>query len=367
MTETVLRVRGLRTHFALDDGVLRAVDGVDLEIGRGETLAVVGESGCGKSVMARSILRLVDRPGRIVGGEVLVRRGDAGDDPRDEVGMVDLVSADQRTLRSVRGRRIAMIFQEPMTSMSPMHTLGNQIGEAIRLHEGVSKAEARKRTIELLGRVDIPDPRRRVDEYPFQMSGGMLQRAMIAMALSCNPELLIADEPTTALDVTTQARILELLQSLQQDFGMAIMLITHDLGVAAQVADRVAVMYLGTVVERGDVGSVFRSPGHPYTKALLRSIPRLGSRSRERLRPVRGMVPHVFQRPSGCPFHPRCDEFQAGRCDVTVPQPVPGPEPGREVRCLLYEDDHGGPGATERASEDAHEEAHKEAHKEAEA
>ncbi len=345
MTETVLRVRGLRTHFALDDGVLKAVDGVDLEIGRGETLAVVGESGCGKSVMARSILRLVDRPGRIVDGEIWVRS--ASDD------MVDLVPADGPTLRSVRGKRIAMIFQEPMTSMSPMHTLGNQIGEAIRLHERVSKAEARKRTIDLLGRVDIPDPRRRVDEYPFQMSGGMLQRAMIAMALSCNPELLIADEPTTALDVTTQARILELLGSLQEDFGMAIMLITHDLGVAAQTADRVAVMYLGTVVERGDVASVFRSPQHPYTKALLRSIPKLGQASRrERLKPVRGMVPHAFRRPQGCPFHTRCDDFMPGRCDVTVPQPVAGPEPGREVRCLLYEDD-----APDRGHQERHEEA----------
>ncbi|ONK09650.1 ABC transporter ATP-binding protein [Streptomyces sp. MP131-18] len=342
MSETVLRVRGLRTHFTLDDGVVKAVDGVDLDIARGETLAVVGESGCGKSVMARSILRLVDRPGRITGGEIWVRQ------PPD--GMVDLVSADTRAVRAVRGKRIAMVFQEPMTSMSPMHTLGNQIGEVILLHERVTKAEARRRTIELLGRVDIPDPRRRVDEYPFQMSGGMLQRAMIAMALACNPELLIADEPTTALDVTTQARILELLRSLQDDFGMAVMLITHDLGVAAQMADRVAVMYMGNVVERGDVVSVFRSPRHPYTKALLRSIPRLGTGARERLRPVRGMVPHAYRRPSGCPFHSRCEEFMAGRCDVTVPPPVAGPEPGREVRCLLYEgtgaapDRAGGPG-----------------------
>jgi peptide/nickel transport system ATP-binding protein len=328
-TETVLRVRGLRTHFALDDGVVKAVDGVDLDIVRGQTLAVVGESGCGKSVMARSILRLVDRPGRITGGEIWVSR------PPD--GETDLVSADERTLRKVRGKRIGMVFQEPMTSMSPMHTLGNQIGEAIVLHERVTKQEARKRTIDLLGRVGIPAPERRVDEYPFQMSGGMLQRAMIAMALSCNPELLIADEPTTALDVTTQAQILDLLRSLQQDFGMAVMLITHDLGVAAQMADQVAVMYLGAVVERGDVVSVFRSPRHPYTKALLRSIPKLGARSRERLTPVRGMVPHAYRRPAGCTFHPRCDEFMPGRCDVTEPSATPGPEPGREVRCLRYE------------------------------
>ncbi|RKN44934.1 ABC transporter ATP-binding protein [Streptomyces hoynatensis] len=340
MSETVLRIRDLHTQFALDDGVVKAVNGVDLDISRGETLAVVGESGCGKSVMARSVLRLVDRPGRITGGEIWVRHPEGpGKTPEGAPGgMVDLVTADKRTVRSVRGKRIAMVFQEPMTSMSPMHTLGNQIGEAIRLHEKVSKAEARRRTIDLLGRVDIPDPKRRVDEYPFQMSGGMLQRAMIAMALSCNPELLIADEPTTALDVTTQARILELLRSVQEEFGMAVMLITHDLGVAAQMADRIAVMYLGSVVERGDVVSVFRSPRHPYTKALLRSIPKLGSGARERLRPVRGMVPHTYRRPPGCPFHPRCDEFLAGRCDTTEPLPVRGPEPDREVRCLRYEE-----------------------------
>ncbi|MEU8569348.1 ABC transporter ATP-binding protein [Streptomyces pathocidini] len=337
MSETVLRVKDLRTHFALDDGVVKAVDGVDLEIRRGEVLAVVGESGCGKSVMARSILRLVDRPGQIAGGEVWVRDPAGG-------GLTDLVPADVRTVRQVRGKRIAMVFQEPMTSMSPMHTLGNQIGEAILLHEQVSKAEARERTIELLGRVGIPAPERRIDAYPFQMSGGMLQRAMIAMALSCNPELLIADEPTTALDTTTQAQILELLDSLRRDLGMAVMLITHDLGVAARLADRIAVMYLGSVVEHGDTASVFRDPRHPYTKALLGSVPKLGSGSRARLTPVRGMVPHAYQRPSGCPFHPRCEEFMAGRCEVTVPRPTAGPEPGREVRCLLYEDSDGSHG-----------------------
>ncbi|MCG5217931.1 ABC transporter ATP-binding protein [Streptosporangium sp. KLBMP 9127] len=333
--ETVLRIEDLHTHFELDDGVVHAVDGVDLDIRRGEVLAVVGESGCGKSVMARSVLRLIDRPGRITGGHIWVRTGD-GTEGTD--GMADMVTADARVVRSVRGKRVGMVFQEPMTSMSPMHTLGNQIGEAIMLHESVTKAEARERTVELLGRVGISAPERRADEYPFQMSGGMLQRAMIAMALACGPELLIADEPTTALDVTTQAQILDLLRSLQQDTGMAVMLITHDLGVAAQMADEVAVMYLGSVVERGPVAEVFREPRHPYTKALLRSVPKLGSRSRERLQPVRGMVPHAYRRPPGCPFHPRCDEFIAGRCDVTVPSPVPGPEPSRVVSCLLYEE-----------------------------
>lgn len=325
----ILEVEGLHTRFELEDGVVHAVSGVDLTIGHGEVLAVVGESGCGKSVMARSVLRLVDRPGRITAGEIRVMTAD---------GTADMVTADPATVREVRGKRVAMVFQEPMSSMSPMHTLGNQIGEAIRLHEPVTKAEARTRAVELLGRVGIPAPERRVDEYPFQMSGGMLQRVMIAMALSCGPQLLIADEPTTALDVTTQAQILDLLRTLQRETGMSVMLITHDLGVAAQMADRVAVMYLGTVVEEGRVEDVFRAPRHPYTKALLRSVPKLGSGSRERLRPVRGMVPHSYRRPPGCPFHPRCDEFMAGRCDVTVPRPVPDPGRAGAVSCLLYEE-----------------------------
>ncbi|MEQ7127769.1 ABC transporter ATP-binding protein [Actinopolymorpha sp. B11F2] len=344
---TVLRVAGLRTQFDLDDGIVMAVDGADLEVRRGETLAVVGESGCGKSVMARSILRLVDRPGRIVAGEIWVRRpslctknrrnaGTGQPDEQSSGDMVDLVTADKYVVRAVRGGQIAMVFQEPMTSLSAMHTIGNQITEAIQLHEPLTKAEARARAIELLGRVGIPAPAQRFDAYPFQLSGGMRQRAMIAMALSCKPELLIADEPTTALDVTTQAQILDLLRSLQQEFRMAVMLITHDLGVAAQMADQVAVMYLGKVVERGDVASVFRAPRHPYTQALLRSVPKLGSRQRGRLAPVRGMVPHPYQRPSGCTFHDRCDSFIEGRCD-TAPPPLVVGETGHEVRCVLYE------------------------------
>ncbi|CAL9354039.1 ABC transporter ATP-binding protein [Streptomyces sp. enrichment culture] len=328
--ETVLEIEGLHTRFELDEGVVHAVSGVDLSIGRGEVLAVVGESGCGKSVMARSVLRLVDRPGRITAGRIRVRTDD---------GTADMVTADPRTVRSVRGNRVAMVFQEPMSSLSPMHTVGNQIGEAIRLHEPVTKAEARRRTVELLGRVGIPAPARRADEYPFRMSGGMLQRVMIAMALACGPQLLIADEPTTALDVTTQAQILDLLRALQQETGMAVMLITHDLGVAAQMADRVAVMYLGTVVEEGPLDDVFRAPRHPYTKALLRSVPRLGTGSRERLRPVRGMVPHAYRRPAGCPFHPRCDAFMPGRCDVTAPVPVRAADRPGAVSCLLYDEE----------------------------
>ncbi|QDP98821.1 ABC transporter ATP-binding protein [Microlunatus elymi] len=354
----VLRLAGLKTQFVLEDGVVDAVDGVDLEIGRGETIAVVGESGCGKSMTARSILRLVDRPGKIAGGQVWVpappdsevreprrRRGllrrkkDVPVLPDAPDGMVDLVTAEQPTIQAVRGKRIAMVFQEPMTSLSAVHTIGNQIVEAIRLHEPLTKEEARQRAIELLGRVGIPGPEKRIDSYPFELSGGMRQRAMIAMALSCDPELLIADEPTTALDVTTQAQILELLKSLQREFGMAIMLITHDLGVAAQMADRVVVMYLGKVVECGELRSLFAHPKHPYTRALLRSVPALGMRRGARLDPVRGMVPHPYDRPTGCAFHDRCDYFIPGRCEVAEP-PMITDDDGHQVRCVLFEEEN---------------------------
>jgi peptide/nickel transport system ATP-binding protein len=328
MAQPLLEVRDLRTHFELEDGVVKAVDGVSLTVPRGRTLAVVGESGCGKSVTARSILRLVERPARIVGGQILLYGDQPSDDP------VDLLAAKDKRLREVRWSDIAMVFQEPMASLSLVHTIGNQIIEAVRLHENVGKVEARERAIEMLGRVGIPDPKRRVDSYPFELSGGMRQRAMIAMALSCRPRLLIADEPTTALDVTTQAQILDLLQDLQQELGMAIMLITHDLGVAAQVADEVAVMYLGEVVEHGPATSVLREPKHPYTQALVRSVPRLGQRGQGRLAAVRGTVPPPYERPSGCRFHPRCDAFMAGRCDLTVPTRVRSDD--TDVACLLY-------------------------------
>jgi peptide/nickel transport system ATP-binding protein len=328
MAQPLLEVRDLRTHFELEDGVVKAVDGVSLTVPRGRTLAVVGESGCGKSVTARSILRLVERPARIVGGQILLYGDQPSDDP------LDLLAAKDTRLRQVRWSDIAMVFQEPMASLSLVHTIGNQIIEAIRLHENLGKVEARDRAVEMLGRVGIPDPKRRVDAYPFELSGGMRQRAMIAMALSCRPRLLIADEPTTALDVTTQAQILDLLQDLQQELGMAIMLITHDLGVAAQVADEVAVMYLGEVVEHGPATSVLSAPKHPYTQALVRSVPRLGQRGRGRLAAVRGTVPPPYERPSGCRFHPRCDAFMAGKCDVTVPTRVRSDD--IDVACLLY-------------------------------
>ncbi|MGW0229254.1 ABC transporter ATP-binding protein [Actinopolymorpha singaporensis] len=353
----LLSVRGLRTGFDLDEGHVRAVDGVDLTVRSGHTLCVVGESGCGKSITARSILQLVERPGRIIEGQVLYRLGQdhrllkAPHPSRQDRaavraatdGMLDLTRLDPKgtAIRAVRGSEIAMIFQEPMVSLSPVHTIGHQIAENIRTHEEVTKKEARERTIDELRRVGIPRPERRFDSYTFQLSGGMRQRAMIAMALACRPKLLIADEPTTALDVTTQAQILELVQELQEQFDMAVMLITHDLGVVAEVADEVAVMYLGLVVEQCGVDDLFHDPRHPYTKALLDSIPTVGPRAKRRLTAIRGMVPHPYDRPVGCPFHTRCVSAMPGVCDAVVPptQAVTGPDGtvDRAVRCLLYD------------------------------
>jgi peptide/nickel transport system ATP-binding protein len=320
----------LATHFEGPEGLVRAVDGVDLSVERGETVAIVGESGCGKSATARSILRLVQPPGRIVAGEI---RYTGTPTP------VDIAALNPRSeeLRRIRGGEIGMIFQEPMSSLSPVHTIGAQIIENIRNHEPVSKAEARDRAIDGLRRVGIPRPERRVDSYPFELSGGMRQRAMIAMALACGPKLLIADEPTTALDVTTQAQILDLLRELREQLQMAVLFITHDLGVVAEIADRVSVMYLGTVVEQCDVDELFHSPRHPYTRALLRSVPVIGARSKQRLDTIAGTVPNPYQRPTGCPFHPRCDRFIPDRCDTEVPLVLSSPAGDRSVRCHLYD------------------------------
>ena len=291
--EALLEVRGLQTFFYTDDGIGRAVDGVSFELFRGETLGLVGESGCGKSVTALSIMRLVSEPpGRLVGGQVLA-------------GGRDLLQLSDKEMCEVRGDEVAMIFQEPMTSLNPVLTCGYQIAEAVELHQKVSKVEARSRAVEMLRLVGIPGPEQRVDEYPHQLSGGMRQRVMIAMALSCNPQVLIADEPTTALDVTVQAQILELLARLQDELGMAILLITHDLAVVAEVAERVAVMYAGQVVECTQTESLFADPRHPYTKGLLKAIPRLDE-ERDRLETIDGAVPDFRQLPSGCRFHPRC-------------------------------------------------------------
>jgi peptide/nickel transport system ATP-binding protein len=327
----LLEISGLKTYFGVSDKAIRAVDGVDLTINDGETVCVVGESGCGKSMMARSILRIVPPPGKLAGGAMRFRKANGE--------TVDLASLDPRgePIRAVRGREIAMIFQEPMTSLGPVQTIGSQIVDAIRLHMKVSKREARNQAIEILRRVGMPRAEERLDAYPFQLSGGMRQRAMIALALSCRPRLLIADEPTTALDVTTQAVILDLIRDLQAEFGMAVLFITHDLGVVAEIADSVAVMYLGRVVERGSVDTIFHDPHHPYTRGLLRSIPRLGIHVGEDLDTIEGMVPNPLDRPRGCSFHPRCREAIAGYCDRIDPVQTTLPD-GSEVRCLLYED-----------------------------
>ena len=293
MSEALLRVDDLKTHFFTDDGVVRAVDGVSFELRAGETLAVVGESGSGKSVTALSILRLVPQPpGRIVGGRMIFRDR-------------DLLALRPAEMRQIRGKEISMIFQEPMTSLNPVFTCGEQVIETLMLHDKLDRRAARVRAIEMLRRVGIPVPEQRVDEYPHQMSGGMRQRVMIAMALACRPSILIADEPTTALDVTIQAQILELLKQLQRELGMAVLLITHDLGVVAETADRVAVMYAGQIVESCRVHAVFRRALHPYTAGLQASLPRLGLRQ-ERLRVIPGSVPNPVRFPAGCRFHPRC-------------------------------------------------------------
>ena len=335
--DLLLEVKNLQTHFRVHGGVVRAVDGVTFQIRRGQTLGVLGESGCGKSVTGYSVLRLVRPPGQIVGGEILFHRAPAANGAQ-RGAVVDLVKLDPfgREIREIRGAEIAMVFQEPMTSLDPVYTIGDQLAEAVIHHENVSKPIARLRAIESLRRVGLPQPEQAIDKYPHQLSGGMRQRVMIAMALICGPSLLIADEPTTALDVTTEAQILALLRELQADFGMAILFITHNLGVIAEMAEEVIVMYLGSVVEQADVKTLFRAPKHPYTKALMRSIPRLGQKSGERLNAIQGMVPAPSDIPTGCPFHPRCPEAMPGLCNVKQP-PLIQVGDRHTVRCLLYE------------------------------
>ena len=334
-SQPILSVRNLKTYFHQDEGIVRAVDGASFDIYPGRTLGIVGESGCGKSVTARSILQIVDKGGRIEDGEILLRRA-TGNGQNDILDLAKL-KPDSRQARAIRGSEIALIFQEPMTSFSPFHTVGNQIIEAIRLHKPVSRTEARQEAIELLRMVGIPRPDRRINEYSFQLSGGLRQRVMIAMALSSNPKVLIADEPTTALDVTTQAQVLELLQQLQEEKGLSIILITHDMGVIAEMADDVVVMYLGRVVEQGPVDEIFHAPKHPYTRMLLRSIPSILARPRTKLATIAGSIPHPYNRPAGCPFHPRCPEFMPGKCDVLEPELVRQGE-NQEVSCFLYEE-----------------------------
>ncbi|GAB4557290.1 MAG: ABC transporter ATP-binding protein [Anaerolineae bacterium] len=330
----LLEVKDLQTYFFLYEGVVKAVDGVSFEIAEGQSLGVIGESGCGKSVTAQSILRIVPSPpARTVGGQILLHIRENGSEE-----VVDVLELDPQgdRMRDIRWKHVSMIFQEPMTAFSPLYTIGNQIMEAIRIHmPDVTKREARERAIELLGHVGIPQPRRLVDAYPHQLSGGMRQRAMIAMSLACNPHLLIADEPTTALDVTIEAQILDLIKDLQAEYNMALMYISHDLAVVGEMSDEIMVMYLGNVVERAPTEEIFDNPLHPYTQALWRSIPRIEGEIR-RLEPIKGTLPSPYAQHRGCRFYSRCEQRIPGRCNESRPE-LRQVSPGHKVSCFLYE------------------------------
>jgi peptide/nickel transport system ATP-binding protein len=328
----LVEIDGLKVRFFTHDGVIDALEGVSLTIPQGKTLCIVGESGSGKSITGRAILNQVPRPGKVVEGSIRYHRR-PGETP------IEITKLDPRgaEMRSIRGGEIGLISQEPMAALSPVHTIGSQMREAIRLHTKLGKKAADAHAVEMLAKVGIPRPAERLNNYAFEFSGGMRQRICIALALSASPRLLIADEPTTALDVTTQANIVDLLLGLQEELGISIVFITHDLGVVAEIADEIAVMYLGKIVEQGDSLSIFRDPKHPYTRALLRSIPTFTRERDGRLQTIRGMVPSPFERPAGCMFHPRCDAFMPGICDRLVPWPV-NAEPGRVVRCHLHAD-----------------------------
>ncbi|MCZ4346418.1 ABC transporter ATP-binding protein [Devosia neptuniae] len=311
--ERLLDVENVQVHFPMREGLVKAVDGVSYHVNKGEVLGIVGESGSGKSITARAIMRLLPKRAVDAGGRVQMRLN-TGEDLE-----LSSFKRNSRAIRQVRGKHVGMIFQEPMTALSPVHTIGAQIMRTVQLHMGLSRAAARERAIDLLAKVQMPRPTELVDAFPHQLSGGMRQRAMIALAISCNPSLLIADEPTTALDVTTEAQILELLKQLQSELGMAIIFITHNFGVVADIADRVSVMYLGRIVETATVDDIFYAPKHPYTQALLRSIPRLGVDQGRRLPTIPGMVPDPFSVPSGCSFNPRCSHAITGLCDTQTP------------------------------------------------
>jgi peptide/nickel transport system ATP-binding protein len=338
---TILRINNLHTYFYTDIGVSKALNGVSLDIPAQKVMGVVGESGCGKSVTALSCMRLLPRSAKIIKGDITLYRQVSKDNGKgmvvDEIKLTNLDPKSQE-IRDIRGDELAMIFQEPMTSLNPSYTVGDQIAEAIILHQEVDAAEAEKRSIKILDQVGMANPRAIYKRFPHELSGGMRQRAMIAMGLSCNPSVLFADEPTTALDVTTEAQILDLMRDLQAELGMTIVFITHNLGVVAQMCDYVAVMYLGRVVEQAAIEPIFYNPKHPYTSALLNSIPHAGSRVHSRLQPIRGVVPDPYSSIRGCPFHPRCNSFMPGKCDKAVPA-ITTVEEGHTVRCFLYSDE----------------------------
>ncbi len=355
MAEPLVEIKDLHVEFEVRDGIIKGVDGFTLTINRGETLGVIGESGCGKSITAKAVMQMVPKPGKITGGEILYYQRDKYDPQKPtEVINITKLDPDGDAIRKIRGGEFAMIFQEPMSSLTPVYTTGTLIGEALHLHRmipktvgqqmvqnitayrPVTKEEAREISIEMLQKVGIPKPHERVDAYPHQLSGGQRQRVMVAIALSCHPFMLIADEPTTALDVSIEAQILDLMRELQKSMEMSIMFITHNLGVVAEMAKEIVVMYMGKQVEKSDTVRVFYEPKHPYTRALLQSIPKVGKRANERLASIKGMVPDPFHLPSGCVFHPRCPSFMAGKCDVLTPSWIEA-EPDHWVRCLLYE------------------------------
>lgn len=351
--QPLLRVEDLKAYFFMDEGTVKAVDGVSFNVYPGKIVGIVGESGCGKSVTMKAILRILEPSAKIVSGKVTLRSRLNSDDPDSPEELIELTKLhpNSKILRKIRGGEIALIPQEPMAAFSPVHTVGSQIMETILLHQDVSKDEARQIAINVFRAVGISMPEQRIDAYSWELSGGLRQRAIIAMALSCNPRLLIADEPTTAIDVTTQAQILKLLRSLQEERQMAIIFITHDLGVIAQMADEVVVMYLGMVMEKGSVNAIFKNAQHPYTQALLRSIPSVQSQSRVKLPTIAGSIAHPFNRPAGCPFHPRCSHFIQGVCNVNQPRLQ---QMGEEhyVSCFLYSSEVTSPAAplTEKSS-----------------
>lgn len=353
----LVEIKNLNIQFDVRDGIVKAVDGATFEIRRGQTLGIIGESGCGKSITAKAIMQMVPKPGKIVEGKVIYHRRveqNADGEVVEEVCVTDL-DPDGDKIRKIRGGEIAMIFQEPMSSLTPVYSagthireaislhrlvpirkVGSQMAETIRAHRKVTKQEAREIAIDMLRKVGIPKPEQRVDSYPHQLSGGQRQRVMIAVALSSEPAMLIADEPTTALDVSIEAQILDLMRELQETMDMTILFITHNLGVVAEMANEICVMYMGKVVERADVVSVFYEPKHPYTRALLQSIPHVGKKTRERLASIEGMVPDPFNLPTGCLFHPRCPEFMAGKCDRIAPGWTQVEGENHWVSCLLY-------------------------------